>query len=292
MSKTTDRALRPPFPPQDLTPPGLERDMDPAPRYRAPAYRAAGKLDGAVALITGGDSGIGRSVAVLFAREGADVAIVYLPEEEPDARLTKRAIEAAGRQALLLPGDVSSPDFCRRAVSDCVERFGALTILVNNAAVQQHRDTVEELSPEAWERTFAVNINGYFYMVHAALPHLQRGAVILNTGSITGLEGSKELLDYSSTKGAIHAFTKSLAQALVDRGIRVNCVAPGPVWTPLNPAERDDDDIRDFGADVPMGRPAQPEEIAPTFVFLASNADSSYITGEVISLLGGETRAG
>ena len=292
MNKITERKPRPPFPPQTLTPPGLERDMKPKPRYQAPAYRAAGKLTGEVALITGGDSGIGRSVAVLFAREGADVAIIYLPEEAPDARATQKAVEAEGQRALLLPGDVSVPEFCAQAVEQCVEEFGKLSILVNNAAIQQHRDTVEELTTAAWRRTFEVNINGYFYMVQAALPHLKEGAVILNTGSIVGLEGSKELLDYSSTKGAIHAFTKSLSQALIERGIRVNCVAPGPVWTPLNPAERDDEDMKEFGADVPMGRPAQPEEIAPAYVFLASNADSSYITGQVITLLGGETRAG
>lgn len=266
--------------------------MDPAPKYSAPHYRAADKLHGSVALITGGDSGIGRSVAVLFAREGADVAIVYLPVEESDAQTTKEAIEAEGRRALLLPGDVSDESFCAEAVARCVQELGSLTILVNNAAIQQHREQVEELTSEAWRRTFEVNIHGYFYMVHAALPYLQKGAVILNTGSITGLEGSKELLDYSSTKGAIHAFTKSLAQALIERGIRVNCVAPGPVWTPLNPAERDDEDMEDFGADVPLGRPAQPEEIAPTYVYLASNADSSYVSGQVITLLGGDTRAG
>lgn len=292
MSSTSDRTPHPPFPTQHFSPPGLEGEMDPAPKYSAPHYRAAGKLIGNVALITGGDSGIGRSVAVLFAREGADVAIVYLPDEEPDAQTTKTAIEAEGRHALLLPGDVSDEVFCVDAVARCVSELGALTILVNNAAIQQHREQVEELTPAAWRRTFDVNINGYFYMVHAALPHLHEGAVILNTGSITGLEGSKELLDYSSTKGAIHAFTKSLAQALITRGIRVNCVAPGPVWTPLNPAERDDEDMKDFGAEVPMGRPAQPEEIAPTYVYLASNADSSYVSGQVITLLGGDTRAG
>lgn len=292
MSTTSDPKPHPPFPTQHMRPPGLESELEPAPQYSAPNYRAADKLLGHVALITGGDSGIGRSVAVLFAREGADVAIVYLPEEEVDAQETRTAIEAEGGRALLLPGDVSDEAFCEDAVTRCVASLGKLTILVNNAAIQQHREQVEELTPEAWRRTFDVNINGYFYMVHAALPHLNKGAVILNTGSITGLEGSKELLDYSSTKGAIHAFTKSLAQALVERGIRVNCVAPGPVWTPLNPAERDDEDMEGFGASVPMGRPAQPEEIAPTYVYLASNADSSYVTGQVITLLGGETRAG
>jgi NAD(P)-dependent dehydrogenase (short-subunit alcohol dehydrogenase family) len=266
--------------------------MDPAPRYEALAYRPAGKLRGRVALITGGDSGIGRSVALLFAREGADVGIVSLPEEAPDAQRTRALIEAEGRRALVLHGDVSDASFCASAVARTLETLGALHILVNNAAIQKHRADLASLSAHEWRRTFEVNIHGYFYMVQAALPHLARGAVILNTGSITGLEGSKDLLDYASTKGAIHAFTKSLAQAVLDHGIRVNCVAPGPVWTPLNPAERAPDDVKDFGADVPMGRPAQPEEIAPTYVFLASNADSSYITGEVITLLGGNTRAG
>jgi NAD(P)-dependent dehydrogenase (short-subunit alcohol dehydrogenase family) len=281
----------PPFPDQPISPPGIEGRMSPRPRFRAPAYRAADKLKHDVALITGGDSGIGRSIAVLFAREGADVAIVYLDEEQFDAEETGRAIEAEGREALLLPGNVADPAFCREAVRQCVNRFGALTILVNNAAVQKHRP-IEELSAEDWRRTFEVNIDGYFHMVKAALDHLHPGSVILNTGSVTGLEGSAELLDYSATKGAIHAFTKALAQAVLPRGIRVNCVAPGPVWTPLNPAERNADEVRDFGSDVPIGRPAQPEEIAPAFVFLASNADSSYITGQVLSPLGGETRAG
>jgi NAD(P)-dependent dehydrogenase (short-subunit alcohol dehydrogenase family) len=255
-------------------------------------YRAAGKLDGDVALITGGDSGIGRSVAVLFAREGADVAIVYLPEEQSDAEETARAVETEGRRAVLIPGDVSDPEFCRSAVERCMEVLQRLTILVNNAATQQHRESIEELDLDAWRRTFDVNIHGYFNMVKAALPHLEPGSSILFTGSITGLEGNAQLLDYSATKGAIHAFTKSLAQSLLERGIRVNCVAPGPVWTPLNPAERSDEDTRQFGKDTPLGRPAQPEEIAPAYVYFASNADSSYLTGQILTPLGGETRAG
>jgi NAD(P)-dependent dehydrogenase (short-subunit alcohol dehydrogenase family) len=265
--------------------------MDPRPRYAAPDYRGSGKLHGKVALITGGDSGIGRSVAVLYAREGADLALVFLEEESSDAEETRRAVEREGRQALLLPGDVTDPDFCSSAVDRCIERFGALDILVNNAAFQRHCDSLEKLSLEQWERTFRTNIFGYFYMVRAAVPRLRRGAAIVQTGSIVGLEGSAALLDYAATKGAIHAFTKSLARALLSRGIRVNCVAPGPVWTPLNPAERPPEESVDFGADVPMKRPAQPEEIAPAFVFFASAADSSYITGEVLTLLGGETTA-
>jgi NAD(P)-dependent dehydrogenase (short-subunit alcohol dehydrogenase family) len=281
----------PPFPSQPITPPGLEAEMSPRPRYKAPRYRAAGKLEGVVALITGGDSGIGRAVAVLFAREGADVAIGHVDAEATDAAETVRAIEKEGRRALALPGDVADRSWADSAVARCVEELGGLGVVVNNAAIQKHRP-IEEITTEDWERTFAVNIHGYFHVVRAALPHLAPGSSIINTGSITGLEGSKELLDYSATKGAIHAFTKSLAQALLPRGIRVNCVAPGPVWTPLNPAEQDAKAIRKFGSDTGLGRPAQPEEIAPAYVFLASNADSSYITGQVISPLGGETRAG
>jgi NAD(P)-dependent dehydrogenase (short-subunit alcohol dehydrogenase family) len=282
----------PPFPAQELERPGLESDMRPRPRYRGPAYRTADKLAGKVALITGGDSGIGRAVAVLYAREGADVAIVYLPAEQSDADTTREAIEAAGRRALLLPGDVTSSDFCREAVERTVAELGGLDILVNNAAFQKHVGKIEELTEEQWSKTFRTNIDGYFYMVKAAVRHLGRGSAIIQTGSITGLEGSKQLLDYSATKGAIHAFTKSLAQHLLDRGIRVNCVAPGPVWTPLNPADGPVEKVVHFGESTPMGRPAQPEEVAPAFVYFASEADSSYVTGEVLSLLGGETTAG
>ena len=282
----------PPFPRQHQKRPGIESEMSPRPRYKAPAYRGADKLKGKAALITGGDSGIGRAVAVLFAREGADVAIVFLPEEASDAAETKRAVEKEGRRCLLCPGDVSSPEFCRTAVAETVAELGRLDILVNNAAYQKHVAAIEDITDEQWERTFRINIHGYFYMARAALPHLKAGAAILNCGSITGLEGSKELLDYSATKGAIHTFTKSLAQNLVSRDIRVNCVAPGPVWTPLNVADKPADEAGKHGADTPMGRPAQPEEIAPAFVFFASDADSRYITGEVLTLLGGETTAG
>jgi NAD(P)-dependent dehydrogenase (short-subunit alcohol dehydrogenase family) len=283
---------QPPFPPQGLTQPGLESRMDPQPRYEAENYRPAGKLEGKAALVTGGDSGIGRAVAVMFAREGADVALVFLPEEESDAGRTRDEIESEGRQALLLPGDVTDPEFCRNAIDEVIKRFGKIDVLVNNAAYQKHRDALDDISLEQWEHTFKTNIFGYFYMAKFALPHMKAGATIINTGSVTGLEGNKTLLDYSSTKGAIHAFTKSLAQNLVDKGIRVNCVAPGPVWTPLNPAERGDDEIEDFGKDTPMGRPAQPEEIAPAYVFFACNADSGYISGHVLPQLGGDTTAG
>jgi NAD(P)-dependent dehydrogenase (short-subunit alcohol dehydrogenase family) len=283
---------RPPFPPQPITEPGLEGKMDPKPRYKAESYRPAGKLKGKAALITGGDSGIGRAVAVMYAREGANVALVYLDVEQPDAEKTRQEIEKAGGEALLIPGDVCDPEFCERAVKQTVEQWGQIDILVNNAAYQKHREGLDEISLEQWDRTFRTNIFGYFYMAKFAVPHMKPGSSIINTGSITGLEGSKELLDYASTKGAIHAFTKSLAQNLLDKGIRVNGVAPGPVWTPLNPAEREADDIRDFGAETPMGRPAQPEEISPAYVFLASNADSAYITGHILPLLGGDTVAG
>jgi NAD(P)-dependent dehydrogenase (short-subunit alcohol dehydrogenase family) len=266
--------------------------MNPRPRYEAERYRAAGKLKGKVALITGGDSGIGRAVAHLFAREGADVAIVYLPVEQTDAEGTARAIEKSGQRSLLLSGDVQDVAFCEQAVKQTVAKFGQLDILVNNAAYQKHREGLDEISLEQWDKTFRTNIYAYFYMARAAVPHMPQGSSIINTGSITGLEGSKELLDYSSTKGAIHAFTKSLAQNLLEKRIRVNCVAPGPVWTPLNPAERPAGETADFGADTPLERPAQPEEIAPAFVFFASEADSSYITGHVLPLLGGDTIAG
>ncbi len=282
---------RSPLPPQHQDKPGFEFKMEPRPQYQAPGYRGSAKLERRVALITGGDSGIGRSVATLYAREGADIAIVYLQEEKLDAAETQRAVENEGRQCLLLPGDVRDPAFCRRAVENTVECFGRLDILVNNAAFQQSVERLEDLSDEQIERSFRTNIIGYMFMARAALPHLKPGSAIVNCGSITGLEGSHALLDYSATKGAIHAFTKSLAQNLVDRGIRVNCVAPGPVWTPLNVADKPAEKVAQHGAKTPMKRPAQPEEIAPAFVFFASNLDSSYITGEVLSLLGGDTTA-
>ena len=216
----------------------------------------------------------------------------FLPEEETDARETAAAVEQAGQRALLIPGDVTDADFCHEAIEQVVEEFGQLDVLVNNAAYQKHRDSLEDISLEQWERTFRTNIFGYFYMAKFAVPLMKPGASIINTGSVTGLEGNKKLLDYASTKGAIHAFTKSLAQNLVDSGIRVNCVAPGPVWTPLNPAERSAEDMEDFGSGTPMGRPAQPEEIAPAYVFFASPADSGYISGHVLPQLGGETTAG
>jgi NAD(P)-dependent dehydrogenase (short-subunit alcohol dehydrogenase family) len=282
---------KPPFPAQHHPKPGIESELEPRPNYQAPHYRAAGKLQGKIALITGGDSGIGRAVALLFAREGADVAISYLPEEQSDAEEIRQAIVTEGRKALLLPGDVTDRNYCEKTIDRVLEEFGQLDILVNNAAFQQHQPTIEDVTDEQFDRTFRTNIYGYFYLTRAALRHMRRGSTIINTGSITGLEGNKALLDYSATKGAIHAFTKSLAQNLVEKGIRVNCVSPGPVWTPLNPSDQSADKVAKFGSDTPMKRPAQPEEVAPAYVFFASEADSSYITGEVLTLLGGDTTA-
>ena len=282
----------PPFPQQPITPPGIEADMNPKPLYKAESYQPAGKLKNKVALISGGDSGIGRAVALIYAREGADIALVFLPEEKQDAEKIKQEIKFLGRDVLLLPGDLTQVEFCKDVIASTMEYFKKISILVNNAAFQKHQPNLDAVSIEQWNHTFTSNIYSYYYLSKFAVPHMKAGSVIINTGSITGLEGSKELLDYSSTKGAIHAFTKSLAKNLVDKGIRVNCVAPGPVWTPLNPAERKGNAIKDFGADTAMGRPAQPEELAPAYVFLASNADSGYISGLILPVLGGDTIAG
>jgi NAD(P)-dependent dehydrogenase (short-subunit alcohol dehydrogenase family) len=282
---------KPPMPPQTQPPPGLDSAMSPKPRYKAPLYKGSGKLQGKVALITGGDSGIGRAVAVLFAREGADIAFVYLPAEQSDAEETKKAVEEEGHKALLVPGDVKDPRFCRDAVEKTVAQYGKLDLLVNNAAYQMEQKNFEDITDEQFDTTFRTNIYGYFRMAKAALPYLKRGSAIINTGSITGLEGNKNLVDYASTKGAIHAFTKSLAQNLVQKWIRVNCVSPGPIWTPLQPISKPAEKVAKHGQDTPMGRPGQPEEVAPAYVFFASEADSSYITGEVLTLLGGETAA-
>jgi NAD(P)-dependent dehydrogenase (short-subunit alcohol dehydrogenase family) len=280
-----------PFPAQHQERPGLESKMEPRPRYQAPLYKGSEKLKDKVAVITGGDSGIGRAVAVLYSRESADVAIIYLAEEQQDAEETKQAVEREGRECLLIAGDVSDAAFCRRAVAQTVRKFGKLDILVNNAAYQHRQQGLEALSEEQWEKTFRTNIFGYFHMAKAALPHLKPGSAIVNTSSETGLEGNKKLLDYAATKGAINAFSKSLAQNLVEKGIRVNCVAPGPVWTPLNIADKPAEEAGKHGEDTPMKRPAQPEEIAPAYVFFAAEACSSYITGEVLSIMGGETTA-
>lgn len=272
-------------PAQHLEKPGLESDMELKPRFLAPDYRGSGKLKGMVAIITGGDSGIGRAVAVLYAREGADVAIVYLSSHD-DAEETKACVEREGRQCLLIPGDVKDSAFCRQAVEKTIEEFDRLDILVNNAAFQLHAHSLADITDERLDETFKTNIYGYFYMARAALPHLKQGACIINTGSVVGLRGSEELLDYSATKGAIHAFTMSLASSLSDKGIRVNAVAPGPVWTPLNPADRSSEEITEFGKKTVFRRPAQPEELSPAYVFLASPVCASYITGMVLPVTG------
>jgi NAD(P)-dependent dehydrogenase (short-subunit alcohol dehydrogenase family) len=277
----------PPLPKQHLEKPGIEADLRLRPNYKAPEYKGSGKLQDMVALITGGDSGIGRSVAVLYAREGADVAIVYLASEDVDAQETREAVEAEGRRCLLIPGDVSDYDFCEEAVERTVRELGKLDILVNNAAFQEHAKDIDQLTLEHFDRTIKTNLYGYFNMAKAAVPYLEKGSAIVNTGSVTGLQGSPDLLDYSMTKGGIHAFTRSLSTNLIEKGIRVNAVAPGPVWTPLNPADQSAQDIVKFGSDVPMKRPAQPEELSPLYVFLASPVCSSYMTGEIVPVVGG-----
>jgi NAD(P)-dependent dehydrogenase (short-subunit alcohol dehydrogenase family) len=272
-------------PPQHQPKPGSEAALRPHPQFLAPDYRGSAKLHGKTALITGGDSGIGRAVAVLFAREGADIAIVYL-DEHADADETRRCVEAEGRQCILIAGDVRDATFCRDAVQQTVEAFGKLDVLVNNAAFQQHAEDLEELSEERFDATLKTNVYGYFHMAQAALPRLKPGSAIINTGSVTGLEGSAHLLDYSTTKGAIHAFTKALARNVLERGIRVNAIAPGPVWTPLNPADKPADRVAEFGRHTDMHRPAQPEELSPAYVFLASSVCSGYITGIVLPVTG------
>ena len=275
-----------PFPKQHQPKPGIEARLEPEPMYDAPFYLGSKKLDGKVALITGGDSGIGRAVAVLFAREGADVAISYLAEHQ-DAEATRAAVEKEGARCILIAGDVSNRAHCRRAVAKTVKQLGRLDVLVNNAAFQVHTADFADLTPEHFDLTLKTNLYGYFHMAQAAVEHMRPGSAIINTGSITGIDGSKALVDYSMTKGGIHAFTRALAGNLLPRGIRVNAVAPGPVWTPLNPSDKQPEDVSKFGADTPMKRPAQPEEIAPAYVFLASSHCSSYITGEILPIIGG-----
>lgn len=276
----------PPFPKQHQKKPGDEAKLSPPALYDAPFYLGSNKLLDKVAIITGGDSGIGRSVAVLFAREGADVVILHL-DEDKDAKETSEAVAREGRRCLVLKGDVKNSTFCRKAVQQAVSEFGKLDVLVNNAAFQVHSYDIEDLSEEHFDETLKTNLYGYFHMAKAAVPHLRPGAAIINTGSITGIDGQKNLLDYSMTKGGIHAFTRALASQLVAKGIRVNAVAPGPVWSPLNPSDKEAEDVSKFGANVPMKRPAQPEEIAPAYVFLASAHCSSYITGEILPIIGG-----
>lgn len=277
-----------PMPAQHLRKPGIESDLDPRPKFMAPDYKGSDKLKGMSTIITGGDSGIGRAVAVLFAREGADVAIVYLCEDE-DARETCECVEKEGTRCLMIRGDVRDSAFCQSAVQQTVDAFGRLDVLVNNAGFQEHAQSLEDITDEHLEQTLDTNIRGYINMARAALPKMESGASIINTGSETGFFGHATLLDYSATKGAIHALTKSLASNLIKRGIRVNAVAPGPVWTPLNPADKTREKITEFGAKSAMKRPAQPEELSPAYVFLAAPSCASYINGAIVPVLGGPT---
>jgi len=277
-----------PLPEQHKEKPGMEQELDPEPQYMAPDYKGSGKLEDKVAVITGADSGIGRAVAILYAREGADVAITYLSEHE-DAKKTKKIVEEEGRNAMLLSGDASDLQFCEDAVEQIIEELGDIDILVNNAGFQEHVYGIENLSEEHFDMTMKTNLYSYYNMAKAVIPHLSSGDTIINTGSVNGFFGHKMLLDYSMTKGGIHAFTQSLAKNLVEDGIRVNAVAPGPVWTPLNPADAPAETIESFGANDPMNRPAQPEEISPAYVFLAAPVSSSYITGQVVGVMGGVT---
>lgn len=278
-------------PPQQQEPPGRTDEMSPEPRDTMARYRGRDLLHHKRALITGGDSGIGRAVAIAFAKEGADVAIAYL-EEHDDAKHTAQLVRAEGRLCELLPGDLADRAHCAQVVEQAVSALGGLDILVNNVATQRPVESPEELTDEQWQHTFDVNIHSYFRVTAAALPHLGAGSAIINSGSVNGLRGNKSLIDYSATKGAVHAWTYSMAQALVDRRIRVNCVAPGPVWTPLIPATMPKEKVASFGEQTPYGRAAQPDELAPSYVFFAAEELSSYYTGEVLAALGGETTPG
>ncbi|ATQ28861.1 NAD(P)-dependent oxidoreductase [Rhodococcus ruber] len=271
--------------------PGETADMAEQPRDEMRNYRGRDLLAGRKALITGGDSGIGRAVAVAFAKEGADVAIAYLDEHD-DAEHTADLVRRAGRRCHLLPGDLAAADHCRAVVAETAAALGGLDLLVNNVAYQEPVDDLTELDDAQWRRTFAVNIDSYFHVTKAALAHLPRGSAVINTASINGLRGNKSLIDYSATKGAVLALTYSLAQSFQDRGIRINCVAPGPVWTPLIPATMDAEKVATFGQQAPFGRAAQPDEIAPSYVFFASETMSSYYSGEVLAPIGGETLPG
>ena len=278
---------KPPFPEQEQRPPGLEQEMEPQPDYGEESYRGSGRLSGKVAIVTGGDSGIGRAAVLAFAREGADVLISYLPEEEADARQAARAVEEADRRALTVAGDIGDEEHCARLVATAVDELGGLDILVNNAATQRTRESITEIAAEEWRATFRTNIDAMFYLSKAALPKLREGGTIINVTSIQAYQPSASLLAYATTKGAILTFTKALAEEAIKRGLRVNAVAPGPVWTPLIVSTMGGDKASKFGEDNPMGRPAQPAELAPLFVFLASQ-ESSYINGEVIGVTGGK----
>jgi NAD(P)-dependent dehydrogenase (short-subunit alcohol dehydrogenase family) len=267
--------------------PGLTQKMEPVPDHGEESYRGSGRLAGKKALITGGDSGIGRAVAIAYAREGADVAISYLPEEQEDADAVRAQIEEAGRKALLLPGDIADPEHCRAIVARTAAEFGGLDILVNNAAHQDTFSGIEEISDEEWQKTFAVNIHAMFYLTKAAVAHMKAGGAIINTTSVQADSPSEELLAYASTKGAIQNFTGGLAQILAERGIRANCVAPGPIWTPLIPATMPKEKVQSFGEQVPMKRPGQPRELAPVYVMLASD-EASYVSGATVAVTGGK----
>ncbi|HEX8402910.1 MAG TPA: SDR family oxidoreductase [Allosphingosinicella sp.] len=277
----------PPFPDQPQSQPGMTDLMEPRPDHGERDYRGSGRLQGKKAVVTGGDSGIGRAVALAFAREGADVLISYLPEEQEDAEQVRREVEVAGRKAVLVPGDISSADHCRSIIAKAVEEFGRVDILVNNAAYQNTFNSIEELSDQEWQHTFAVNIHAMFYLTKAAVPHMKTGASIINTTSVQADDPSQELLAYASTKGAIQNFTGGLAQMLAQKGIRANCVAPGPIWTPLIPATMPEEKVTSFGEQVPMKRPGQPRELAPVYVLLASD-EASYISGATIAVTGGK----
>lgn len=274
------------IPGQQLPYPAKQSDMDPAPDSDLSNYKPAGKLTDKVALITGADSGIGRAVAIAFAMEGADVAILY-NENSDDANITKKMVESKGRKCLVIQADVRDSAACRDAVKQTVDKYGKLNILVNNAAYQMAQEKLEDISDEQFRRTFETNIFGYFFMAKAALPHLKAGDAIINTGSIVGIVGNPILVDYTATKGAIHAFTKSLAIQLGERNIRVNCVAPGPVWTPNIPGTMPEDEVKNFGHEVALARPGQPEELAPAYVLLAST-DGSFMTGSIVEVTGGK----
>lgn len=283
--QTTQKEKIQPPPQHQSRQPGLESEMTPQPKT-APRHPGVGKLQDKVALITGGDSGIGRAVAQLFAREGADIAIVYLNEDN-DAREAKRLVEEEGRDCITISGDIGQEAFCQQAVQQVIERFGKLDILINNAAEQHPQESIENISEQQLERTFRTNIFSMFFLTKAALPHLKEGSAIINTTSVTTYQGSPQLLDYSSTKGAILAFTRSLSQSLIKKGIRVNGVAPGPIWTPLIPATFPPDKVESFGKDTPMQRPGQPQEVATCYLFLASD-DASYIAGQILHPNGGD----
>lgn len=265
--------------------PGLETLMNPKPKFEDASYKGSGKLNGKCALITGGDSGIGKAVAVAFAKEGANVAIAYLDEHE-DAKTTKELVESYGVTCILLAGDLSQEEQCKRAVEETAAKLGGLNIVVNNLAQQYPQQSLADITAEQWERTFRINVFSYFYVTKAALTYLKQGDTVINTASITAYQGNEQLIDYASTKGAIVAFTRSLAKSLVQKGIRVNGVAPGPIWTPLIPSSFDSQKVAEFGTDVPMGRPGQPWELAPAYVYLASN-DSAYVSGQMIHVNGG-----